>query len=66
MALVGKMGGEDRKTEQSGYKADFSAVYEYNQLMKQLADSKKNQQNTDQMNQASIEAAQYDLAAAQE
>ena len=34
MALVGKMGGEDRKTEQSGYKADFSAVYEYNQLMK--------------------------------
>ena len=34
MALVGKMGGEERKTEQSGYKADFSAVYEYNQLMK--------------------------------
>ena len=32
--LIGKIADGNEKTEQSGYAADYSAVHEYNQLMK--------------------------------
>ena len=36
---------ENRKTEGSGYQQDFAAVYEYNQMMKQLKDKQMAERN---------------------